>query len=432
MRAIVKKSTIEGAVKAPPSKSYTHRAIVCGLLSKGITKVSNPLICDDTLATINASRMMGATIHYDKVLQIRGPDELQTPASEIDCHSSGTTLRIFTALASLTNGRCVLTGDASLQARPIGDLLDGLQQLGIDAFSVLGNGKPPLIVQGQSIEGGSVNIRGDVTSQYITGLLFACSRGKGETRIQLTTQLESLPYVEMTLEVMGQFGVQATPSETWSHIDIPGSQEYNCPEYTVEGDYSSAAFLLAAGALSGKVELYGVKKSSMQGDAKVVKLLQLMGASVMVRDHNITINRGATKSIDIDASNTPDLVPVLAVVATQGEGLTTIREAGRLRIKESDRISSVSQELTKMGASVEESQDGLRIRGPSPLQGAVLNPHNDHRIAMAGVIAGLIAEGTTIIENIDCVKKSYPEFIRDMRKLGAQISLEKNDEGGIE
>ncbi|MFX1483809.1 MAG: 3-phosphoshikimate 1-carboxyvinyltransferase [Promethearchaeota archaeon] len=423
MRAIVKRSTIEGTVKAPPSKSYTHRAIVCGLLSKGLTRVSNPLISDDTLATVNASRLMGAAITQSEAFEIQGPMELHAPESEIYCQGSGTTLRIFTALAALTKGKCVLTGDKTLQARPVGDLLDGLQQLDTPSRSVLGNGKPPIVVEGRGLKGGSVKIRGDVTSQYITGLLFACSRGDGNTEIEITTHLESRPYVEMTLDVMNLFGVSAMPSETWDHIEVPGSQEYLCPEYSVEGDFSSAAFLLAAGALAGKAKVTGLKMDSVQGDASMLEILHSMGIPVKKTEGSAVVRRSEIQSIDIDASQNPDLVPILSVLSTQAEGTTEIRRIGRLKLKESDRIFSVTQELRKMGASIEEIHEGLRIKGPTPLHGAILDPHDDHRIAMAGVVAGLIADGTTTVEHVECVSKSYPRFIQDMKKIGAQIII---------
>lgn len=431
MRAIVCKSEIDGTIKSPPSKSYTHRAIVCGLLSNGLTKISNPLICDDTLATLNASEMMGATIHQDDVIEIRGPVQLQAPSSEIDCGGSGTTLRVFTALASLSRGRCILTGDKSLRARPVADLLDGLEQLGVEASSVLGNGRPPLSICGRGLRGGTVKIRGDVTSQYITGLLFACSKGTDDTRIEITTRLESRPYVEMTLEVMNLFGVHAYPSKSWNHIDVPGLQEYRSADYTVEGDYSSAAFLLVAGVLAGKVVASDLRKDSIQGDAGVVRLLESVGAPLVVSDDSVAISKSETQAFDIDASNTPDLVPVIALLATQAKGVTTIRNADRLRLKESDRIASISQELKRMGALVEESQDGLRIRGQTRLQGAVIDSHDDHRIAMTCMIAGLIADGTTVVENIECVRKSYPSFISDMQSIGAQITIEKYNEGEV-
>lgn len=431
MKAIIRKSEIDGTVTAPPSKSYTHRALVCGLLSSGLTRISNPLICDDTLATLNASEMMGATIHKNDDLTIRGITQLRAPAPEIDCGGSGTTLRVFTALAALTHGRCVLTGDRGLQNRQVADLLDGLKQLGVDARSVLGNGKPPVSIQGRGIRGGTVKIRGDVTSQYITGLLFACSRGSGDTRIEITTPLESQPYIAMTLQTMNIFGANAYPSKSWAHIDVPGKQEYRGSDFNVEGDHSSAAFLLVAGALAGRVVVSHLKSDSIQGDAEMIRLLGMLKTPILVRNGSVSMSTGEIPSFVLDASNTPDLVPALTLLATQAKGVTTIRNAGRLRLKESDRISSICQELNRMGASVEESQDGLMIRGPTSLHGAVIDPHDDHRIAMTCIIAGLIADGTTVVNNIDCIRKSYPSFVSDMQSIGALIDIEKDNEGEI-
>lgn len=428
MRAIVHRSTIEGVVDAPASKSYTHRAIVCGLLSRGTTRVRNPLHSDDTETTLRLSEMLGADVSRGKDIEISGPGELKAPATEMDCHGSGTTLRIFTALSALTSGRCVLTGDDTLRKRPIGDLLEGLRQLGIDAKSIGGNAKPPVEIRGQGLTGGTVRIRGDVTSQYITGLLFACSRAKEDSKIELTTKLESRPYVEMTIDVMRQFGADAEPFDDWSHLIVWGNQDYQAQDYSVEGDFSSAAFLMAAGALAGQVSVKGLRNDSVQGDAAVVRLLESMESQVRSNSEGYTINSNELEAIEIDASDIPDLVPVLTVLATQANGTTTIYNAGRLRLKESDRMASTSQELRKMGAKISESKDSLVITGPTSLRGSVLDSHDDHRIAMAGVIAGLAAEGHTVIENIGCVRKSYPDFIRDMQSIGAQIEL---DSGGI-
>ncbi|MHA1939091.1 MAG: 3-phosphoshikimate 1-carboxyvinyltransferase [Candidatus Thorarchaeota archaeon] len=428
MRARVRRSIIHGAVEAPPSKSYTHRAMVCGLLSGGKTRIRNPLLSDDTETTLRISEMMGANVRRKNEIEITGPTELNAPTSEMDCHGSGTTLRIFTALSALTSGRCVLTGDDTLRRRPIEDLLEGLRQLGVDARSVGGNDRPPVEIRGQGLMGGTVRIRGDVTSQYITGLLFACSRAQEESKIELTTKLESRPYVEMTLDIMRQFGAAAEPSDDWSYFTVAGNQDYQIQNYTVEGDFSSAAFLMAAGALSGKVSVKGLRNDSVQGDAAVVRLLESMESQVRSSSEGYTISSNELEAIEIDASDIPDLVPVLTVLATQASGTTTIYNAGRLRLKESDRIASTSHELRKMGAKISESKDGLVITGPTSLRGAVLDPHDDHRIAMAGVIAGLAAEGNTVIENIECVAKSYPRFIRDIQSIGAQIEL---DSGGI-
>jgi 3-phosphoshikimate 1-carboxyvinyltransferase len=428
MRATVQQSCIDGAVDAPPSKSYTHRAIVCGLLSNGTTGVRNPLLSSDTKTTLRISEMMGADVHTGNDIEITGPTELKAPTSEMDCHGSGTTLRIFTALSALTSGRCLLTGDNTLRRRPIGDLIDGLRQMGVDAKSVRGDDRPPVEICGQGLTGGIVRIRGDVTSQYITGLLFACSRAKGDSKIELTTKLESRPYVEMTLDIMRQFDTEAKPADDWTHLIVPGNQDYQAQEYSVEGDFSSAAFLLAAGALAGRVSVKGLRVDSVQGDAAVARLLKTMNSNIKPGKDRFTVSCNEIQAIDIDASDIPDLVPVMTVLATQANGTTTIFNAGRLRLKESDRLASTSQELRKMGADIIESKDGLTVRGPTPLRGAVIESHDDHRIAMAGVIAGLVADGPTVIENIECVAKSYPSFIRDMQSIGAQIEL---DSGGI-
>lgn len=428
MRAIVHQSAIDGAVVAPPSKSYTHRAIVCGLLSNGTTSILNPLSSGDTKTTLAISEMMGAHVHWCDEIEITGPDELKAPASKMDCHGSGTTIRIFTALSALAAGKCVLTGDETLRRRPIGDLLEGLRQLGVDAKSLGNNDRPPVQIQGQGLIGGVVRIRGDVTSQYLSGLLFACSKAKGDSKIVLKTRLESRSYVEMTLNVMHQFGAVAEPADDWSSFTVAGNQDYQAKKYYVEGDFSSAAFLMAAGALAGRVRVKGLKLDSVQGDAAMVEILKSMESTVNIGKDSFAIKCNESQAIDIDVSDTPDLVPILTVLATQASGTTRICNAGRLRFKESDRLASTSKELRKMGAEIKESKDGLTVRGPTTLHGAVLDSHEDHRIAMAGVIAGLVADGQTVVRDIECVAKSYPSFIRDIQSIGAQIEL---DSGGI-
>lgn len=422
---------MKGEVRAPPSKSYTHRAIVCSLLASGKSRISNPLFCEDTKASLILSEMMGAQIVNQGGLTITGPDQLLTPKSEMDCGGSGTTLRIFTALSSLTHGRCVLTGNKSLQARPMTELLQALSQLGITASSIRGNGKPPIEVSGRGIEGGVVRIQGDVSSQYISGLLFSCAKAENETIIEITTKLESQPYVEMTLEAMQQFGVMANPSRDWTQISIPAKQHYIPSEVQIPGDYSSAAFLMIAGLLCGRVGVTGLTKETKQGDSHIVTLLQRMRVQIDFTNSGYVLSRSEPLSIDIDVSNTPDLVPILAVLASQAKGRTRIFNARRLRFKESDRLATTTMELKKMGAQIIETEDGIIIDGPSQLQGAVIDSHRDHRIAMACTVAGLIAKGPTMIEGVECVAKSYPDFIKHMQSLGACIEIEQKDKGKV-
>ncbi|MFW9811895.1 MAG: 3-phosphoshikimate 1-carboxyvinyltransferase [Candidatus Thorarchaeota archaeon] len=415
-----------GTVRAPPSKSYTHRGIVCGFLSRHTTKIINPLICDDTEATQRLSRMMGAHLEIESSIRITGPEKLQAPSLEMDCGGSATTLRIFTALSALTDGKCVLTGNHSLRARPMFDMLRALDQLGIKTSSYQGSNKPPIEVYGRGLQGGVVSIRGDISSQYISGLLLACSKAENETRVELTTHLESKPYVEMTIEVMRHFGIVVDPLSDQNTFRVPGKQEYRASEFVVPGDFSSAAIPLAAGSLCGKTEVNGLSRDSRQGDSLILRFLENMGGSVTSSEGGFTTQLSELHASDIDVAHTPDLVPILSVLATQALGTTRIYNAGRLRIKESDRLTSIRTELNKMGARINETTDGLVIEGPTPLHGADIDSHSDHRIAMACFVAALIAEGQTIINGVECVTKSYPTFLEDMQSLGAEFELERD------
>lgn len=430
MSVTISRSEISGTIQAPPSKSYTHRAIICGLLSSGETTIKNHLLCDDTSATIQLSRMMGALIDESRELKIIGPKNLQAPEDEMNCRGSGTTLRLFTAIAALTNGTCVLTGDETLQKRPVGELLNALHQLGIKTFTHLANDLPPVEVQANGLVGGRVKIRGDISSQYISSLLFACSKGLRNSRIELSTRLESVPYVEMTLEVMKHFGVTASVSNNWEAITIQGNQQYHNSIYEVPGDYSSAAFLMVSGALAGSVTITGLDKNSLQGDARIISILKEMGVEVDQDNSSVSVFKSQPKATDIDATNIPDLVPILAVLASQADGRTRIINAERLRYKESNRLMTITMELRKIGAKIKDTTNGIIIDGPTELHGATINPHNDHRIAMACAVACLVSKQSRIvskhysrINDIDCVKKSYPGFIADMKSLGAQIEF---------
>ena len=431
MRAIVQKSIIDGIVESPASKSYTHRAMVCALLSSETTRIRNPLFCDDTKVTLHLSELMGAVVNNGSDLVMTGPDELVAPATQLDCRESGTSLRIFTALSALARGRCVLTGAESLQRRPISELLSALNQLGVKSSSLGSNGYPPVEVLGGEIFGGTAKIRGDVSSQYISGLLLACAKGKNETKVELTTHLESRPYVEMTLEVMQRFGVVAEPSDGWNSITIPGCQDYSLSDFDIEGDYSSAAFLMIAGALTGRVRITGLSKDTNQGDARIVTLLQEMGVSIHAARDGYDINRSEPTSLKIDASDIPDLVPILAVLATKTDGDTQIFNAKRLRYKESNRLATITKALKKMGANIRETKDGITIIGPTRLRGTTVKSHGDHRIGMACVVAGLTADGPTVVEGIECVSKSYPSFIEDIQSVGGQIKIELKNETGV-
>lgn len=430
MKAVVRPSVISGEASAPPSKSYTHRALICGLLSNGSVTIWNPLYCDDTRATMRICKMMGADIHQDASIKIKGPEHLKAPAKEMNCKGSGTTLRIFLALSALADGDCILTGDVSLRQRPIAPLVNALGQLGINTRFLGEYGKPPVRIMGRGfIDGGNVTIPGNISSQYITALLFACSKAVESTTIQIEGNLESQPYVEMSLAIMEQFGVETRVSKDWTEILVSGDQDYQSRHYEVEGDYSSASFLLAAGALAGDVAVSGLRRRTLQGDARFLRILQKMGACVEFTSE-VSVKKDDMNGVTIDVSNIPDLVPILAVLATQARGTTRIVNAARLRLKESNRLASISREMKKMGADIRQIQDGIIIRGSNRLQGRILDSHRDHRIAMAGIIAGLVADGTTVVRNAECIKKSYPSFISDIRSIGGEVELKKDNELG--
>jgi len=421
IKMIIKKGSVSGVVQAPPSKSYTHRAFISALLASGTSNVKNPLFSDDTLATLEACKKLGAKIKSEKdSLEISGFEGEKIEKCEINCRESGSTMRFLIPVSSVLCKEAVLTGSHGLLKRPVGPIVDALKQLGVDCESK--EGFPPVIVKGGEIKGGKVEIPGNVSSQFISGLLFALPLAQEKSEIMITSEIESKNYILMTLEVLREFGINVTVSSDMRHFLIPGNQRYKSKKYVVEGDCSSAAFLFASGVISSEegILIKGLKEGSLQGDSKIADILKKMGAEIRYQN-GYRMGKSDLKGIDIDAKDFPDLVPILAVVATQAEGKTMIKNAGRLRIKESDRLAAITSELKKMGADIKENEDSLEINGPSKLKGAVIDPHNDHRIAMACSVAGLVAEGETVIENPMCIKKSYPEFFDDFRKLGADV-----------
>jgi len=409
---IVRRSELKGSIKAPASKSYTHRAIICASLADGNSKIINFLDCDDSRETIGALRKFGISIDESGGnLNISG-SKLKAPEEPVELGASGTTYRFLLPLAALADGKTDIQVEGRLAERPIEPLLDALRQLGIE-IKAEGNS---VIIHGQGkIKGGKVRIPGDVSSQFISGLLFIAPLAEKGIEIELTTALESKPYVDMTISVMKDFGIGI------DGLEVKGEQKYKPTTYEVKGDYSSAAFLLVAGAINGEVEVTGLNPESTQGDKRIVEILKEMNSEIKINDNSIITKTSNLKGIDIDMKDIPDLVPILAVLGCFAEGETRILNAGRLRGKESDRLAAMAAELGKMGADIEEREDALVIKN-GKLSGARIDPHNDHRIAMACAVAGLNAEGETVIENSNCVKKSYPEFFKDLTKVGADIT----------
>ncbi|NHN49569.1 3-phosphoshikimate 1-carboxyvinyltransferase [Halostella sp. JP-L12] len=431
MDVTVSESTVAGAARAPPSKSYTHRAILAAGYADGAL-VHDPLRSADTRATMRAVEAFGGTVEDSgDDLAITGfAGRPYVPDDVVDCANSGTTMRLVTAAAALADGATVITGDDSLRSRPQGPLLDAIEDLGGRAESTRGNGQAPLVVGGP-LSGGEVSIPGDVSSQYITALLMAGAVTDEGIDVDLETELKSAPYVDITLEVLDDFGVDA--EKTDDGFSVAGGQSYDAGgqsydaggEYHVPGDFSSMSYLLAAGAVAAGDDLRveGAHPSA-QGDSAIVGILEDMGASVdWDREEGvITVERSDLVGTTVDVGDTPDLLPTVAAVGAIADGVTEIENCEHVRYKETDRVSAMAEELEKLGAEVSEEEDTLTIHGgDSDLVGARVDGRADHRVVMSLAVAGLVADGETTIEGGEHVDVSFPDFFDVLYDLGASV-----------
>ena len=422
---IKKTENLRGEVCASPSKSYTQRMLLAAALSNGISKVSNPLISEDTLATLRAITALGAQVSTaEECWTVTGANPLTNAKVPVDCGESGATLRFMIPVAALAPDPSILVFNGSLARRPIEPLLHSLEGLGAKAQTRKFGGKDAVFVVGGGILGGETSIAGDISSQFISGLMFACPMAKVETEINLTTPLESSDYVKMTLDVLSKHEIRVEIHDNFKRIKIPANQSYKPCDCKVPGDFSSASFLLAAAAITNsKVQLNNLEYKSMQGDKVILGILKQMGIDGKVCNDSVEISGigSPLKPLEVDAKNIPDLVPVCAALACFAEGTSKITGAQRLKLKESDRLKSLYLELGKMGAKIKVNESGLIIEGPCALHGAVIDPHNDHRIAMACSVAAIGAKGKTTIRNAECVRKSYPKFFTHLKQIGVEI-----------
>lgn len=415
MRARIGTSAVEGGITAPPSKSYTHRALVCSALTEDRSIVRSPLICDDTEATLEALEKLGAQIHRGEDIDLHGG-----PLREADlfCRESGTTIRFMTAVSSLIEGRSTLTGGQSLVRRPIGGLVDALRQLG--AGCRCHNGFPPVTVEGP-LKGGKADIRGDVTSQYISALLLAAPLAKRQVVVRVITPLQSRRYVLMTIKTQRQFGVEVEASAALDEFRVE-KQTYSPTVFEVEGDWSAASLLLAGGAIAGRIEVAGVDTGSLQPDAAILSILQDMGSNTRVTGTTIAVEKSELTAVNCDVSQSPDLFPVVAVLCASASGVSQITGTRRLRGKESDRVSAMREGLAAMGVRTRENGEALLIEGRRA-SGAVIDPKNDHRVAMAFAVLALAARGESIIWNAECVSKSFPSFWNSVKSVGVNVEV---------
>jgi 3-phosphoshikimate 1-carboxyvinyltransferase len=420
MDIVVHGKRVDGAVLAPPSKSYTHRAMTLAMLAGGESVIERPLLGGDTLATLEAVRAFGRGAEMaGDCLHVQGGD-LSCPEDVIDAANSGTTFRLMMGVASLLPCYTVITGDASIRRRPMAPLITALRQLGVECHSTRGNGLAPIIVRGPNT-GAKASIRGDISSQFITSLLISSALKEVDTEIEIMGELHSRPYLDITLRMMREFGVRATAVE--SGFSVPGRQRYSPRRFRVPGDYSSAAFPLAAGALAGRCTVEGLLADDEQGDKAMVDILSRFGARVRRHGDSVTAERAELEGIKVDLGDAPDLFPILAVVATQARGRTVIRNAEHVRLKESDRIATTAAMLRSLGCEIEERRDGCAVDGPARLRGGTVDTHDDHRIMMAASVAALVASGPVRIRGAECHAISYPGFIDDLRGLGADVEV---------
>ena len=415
---------LEGKVKIPPSKSMAHRAVICAALSDGISKVTNIDYSDDIIATIDAMRSLGAKINkredYLEVYGINSADNDIKKSDElrvIDCSESGSTLRFLVPIAALFDGKNNFVGRGNLGKRPLNTYYEIFDKQGIE-YSYK-EGVLDLVTNGK-IKADEFKVKGNISSQFITGLLFALPLLDGDSKIIITTELESKGYIDLTLSAIKDFGVEIINND-YKEFIIKGNQKYKSRDYRVEGDYSQAAFFLCADALSNNVIADDLKLDSLQGDKEVIDILKRMGVKFQNIDNGIvgSIKDNKLSSTVIDGSQCPDIIPVVTLVAALSKGTTEIINAGRLRIKECDRLNAVTTELNKLGAKITEKQDGLIIEGVEKLQGGVnVWSHKDHRIAMTLSIASTMCDFPIILEDFECVSKSYPQFFEDFKSIG--------------
>lgn len=407
-----------GTVNVPPSKSDVHRAIICAAMANGVSRISPVALSNDIKATIGCIKALGAdAVLENNVLTVDGTNMYKNKTALLDCGESGSTLRFFIPIAAVGNINATFVGKGKLPQRPIGIFTEALPKAGTVCKT---EGGLPLEIKGQ-LKSGIFEIPGNVSSQFITGLLLALPILEGDSEIVLTSPLESVGYIAMTIRTMKQFGVNIDTTENGWHIK--GSQSYKTCDYTTDGDWSQAAFFMVLGAVSGKVTVKGVAKNSTQGDKKCAEILARFGAKVTQLDNEVTVEKGELKAITIDASQIPDLVPVLSVCAAFAEGTTKIINAERLRIKECDRLKATAELLNNLGGKVKELSDGLEITGVPSLKGGNVNGYNDHRIVMSAAVCAARSDEDITATFAMSINKSYPDFYIDYNSIGGKANV---------
>jgi 3-phosphoshikimate 1-carboxyvinyltransferase len=409
---------IVGEIRPPGSKSYTNRALPIAAIAVGESTLRNILESEDVDAMFGGLAKLNAILAFDpgdKLIEADGcGGRFPVESASLDLVNSGTSLRFLAAIAAATPGTFTFDGNKRMRERPVGDLLDGLKQLGAETKCLVKEGYPPFEIRSEGLSGGMVAVKADVSSQYLSGLLMAAPLAKAPVEIHLRGGLVSKPYVEMTIQTMKAFGVSVErPAE---NVFWVSPQHYVGCEYWVEPDASAASYWFGAAAITkGRITVQGLGNGSLQGDLQFVRVLERMGCTVEQTTDSTTVIGGDLNGVDADLQDMSDCVPTLAAVACFANGPTTIRNVANVRVKESDRIAVMATELRRLGVKVDEFADGLTIH-PSPMTGTTVQTYDDHRIAMSLALVGLKVPAV-MVSDPDCVKKTYPDYWRDLESL---------------
>jgi 3-phosphoshikimate 1-carboxyvinyltransferase len=420
MELVAEQSALRGTVEIPASKSHTIRAVAIASLADGVSEIINPLVSEDSDAAVAACRALGARVEQGERWVVTGTGgRVSTPEDVVNMMNSGTSTRMALGMASLGTGYAVFTGDASLRTRPMGSLLEALARLGATAFSTRGDGRLPAVVRGP-IRGGETAVEG-TTSQYVSSLLICTPLAERDTQISVAN-LRERPYVEMTMRWLDSQRIRYL-NDNFEMFVVEGRQAYHPFVRSVPGDFSSATFFLCAAAITDSdLTLVGLDMEDVQGDKRVVDMLRAMGARITVQETGLRVQGGDLRGTELDLNDTPDALPSLAVVGCCARGETRLVNVPQARIKETDRIAALRQELGKMGADVEELPDGLILRRSS-LRGARVDGRGDHRVVMALALAGLVAQGTTRVTTAEAIRVTFPNYVELMAQSGARMRL---------
>jgi len=408
-------SRINGVVTANPSKSHMQRAIVAGLLAGGRSVISNPSFCDDAKAAMSVAVDLGAKVKVKKnrVIISGGFDPV---GNTLNCGESGLGLRMFSAIAALSEKEITLVGQGTLKSRSVAMIEKPLTNLGARVTSK--QGKLPVTVCGP-ITGGKATVDGSLSSQFLTGLLMALPLAQKDSEL-IVNNLKSRFYIDLTIKVLKDFSIEVI-NDNYEQFYIQGGQLYRSREYDIEGDWSGAALLLVAGAIGGEVEVENLDINSTQADKRILDVLKQFGARISKRNNIIHVTKSGMKPFNFDATDSPDLFPPLVVLASYAKGKSRIKGVSRLAGKESNRAEALVEEFTKVGIKIEIDGDEMTIYGGA-VTGGTINSRNDHRIAMAAAVAGVGAVGNINIQGYECINKSYPDFFTDYQKTGGKIN----------